>query len=216
MTSAEKRRNWWDYHKRHVLIAILVIAAAIWMISDVVSNKLNTPDYQIAYVGSQVLPDSTVAELEQAFASFATDVTGNGEVQILVRQYILGNENSMDYTMETTLMLDLTTGESLVFIMEDPESIQQMYGPFAYADGVYGDEEARNEPLWYRWGDCPALTALDLGNYLDAYEDVEIDRAEGDNQKILADFFIGRRGSREEDQAETDNAFWANIIAGAR
>ena len=78
LTPEEKRRNWWDYHKWHVLIAVVCLVFAVDLVSDVVHNARNKPDYKIAYVGSTDLPEDTARALETALAALGEDLNGNG------------------------------------------------------------------------------------------------------------------------------------------
>lgn len=52
LSKGEKRRNWWHYHRWHVVIAVLLIVS----IGNILWNALGIgkimPDYSIAYVGS--------------------------------------------------------------------------------------------------------------------------------------------------------------------
>ena len=44
-TAADKRKNWWDYHKVHVLLVVLAIAVVGYFIYSVTSKT--EPDYTI-------------------------------------------------------------------------------------------------------------------------------------------------------------------------
>ena len=44
-TAADKRKNWWDYHKVHVLLVVLAIAVVGYFIYSVTSKT--KPDYTI-------------------------------------------------------------------------------------------------------------------------------------------------------------------------
>ena len=78
LTPEEKRRNWWDYHKWHVVLALVCLVFAADLVSDVVHNARNKPDYKIAYVGSTDLPEDTARALETALAALGEDLNGNG------------------------------------------------------------------------------------------------------------------------------------------
>ncbi len=211
MTPEEKRANWWHYNKVKVIVGILAVLIAVWMITDIVGSKRNAPDYQVAYVGSMMLPEATVTALQDALASFGQDLTGDGEVTVLVKQFIDGD----DQVNAQRMLVDIASGESTIFLMEDPEGFQQSFEVLAYRDGVYVSDEQRREPYYYRWTDLPALTALELGNYLDGAEDISPeDYALGDNQAVLADFYIARRGAMGDSRLEADQDMWNRILTG--
>ena len=94
LTPQEKRRNWWDYHKWHVVIAIVCLILAADLVSDVVHNIRNKPDYTIAYVGYTELPDDLARAVETAIATKGEDLNGNGQVQVELVQYQLFDETA--------------------------------------------------------------------------------------------------------------------------
>ena len=96
LTPQEKRRNWWDYHKWHVVLALVCLVFAVDLISDVVHNARNKPDYKIAYVGSTDLPEDTARALETALAALGEDLNGNGNVQVELLEYQIASGGSAD------------------------------------------------------------------------------------------------------------------------
>ena len=64
LTPAEKRKNWWFYHKWFVVLGVLLAVIA----ADIVWNSLSQaqPDYRFAYVGRNPLPEDTVSALQAA------------------------------------------------------------------------------------------------------------------------------------------------------
>ncbi len=195
LTPAEKRQNWWHYNKWYVVAAVVAVMCIISFVVSTVSARRAAPDIQIAYIGETALPEDTVAAMEKAFTAFGTDITGDGTVTVRVNQYIL----SEDVLVGVRMVVDLTSGDSRLYLMEDPQSFQDTYGPLGYADGVFGAENERDEPLWYLWSDCPVLTGMDI-----------------DDQEQLAALSVGRRGIDDGyEYADVDNSIWSQIIAGA-
>lgn len=90
LTSAEKRRNWWHYHKWHVSLGLILLAALISITCHAIGFGETKPDYQIAYVGTDPLPDDTVSAVENLFASLGEDLNGDGKVSVLLTQYAGG------------------------------------------------------------------------------------------------------------------------------
>ena len=77
LTPKEKRKNWWHYHKWYVavcVLAVLFVAAMAW---DIIANRSQEPDYQVAHVGSTYLPDETVMALQNALADLGEDLNGD-------------------------------------------------------------------------------------------------------------------------------------------
>ena len=85
LTPAEKRKNWWHYHKWHAATAVVLLS----ILGSIVWNALHQvkPDYQIAYVGEYALPDDTAAALEAGFAALGEDLNGDGSVVVQLVQY---------------------------------------------------------------------------------------------------------------------------------
>lgn len=90
LTSAEKRKNWWHYHKWHVSLGLILLAALISITCHAMGFGETKPDYQIAYVGTDPLPDDTVSAVENLFASLGEDLNGDGKVSVLLTQYAGG------------------------------------------------------------------------------------------------------------------------------
>lgn len=189
LTPQEKRRNWWDYHKWHVVIAIVCVLLAADFAGDIVSGYLNEPDYHIAYVGSVTLPEDTVEAIETAFAGLGEDINGNGKVQVKLQQYVFAESDESDtvlleqtaeaeYSGTVQLMANLQTAESVIFLLEDPEGFQKSY-------------EILDAAGYHQWGSCPVLTELELGNFV---LDGLMEAYEGSNQEALANLYIARRG----------------------
>lgn len=229
MTPAEKRRNWWDYHKWHVVIAIVCLLLVGDVISDAVRNSRNQPDYKIAYVGQTGLPDDTREALEEAFAQLGEDLNGNGKVQVELTEYLLydgtGVENpalqeesaERGYNASMLLQLNVETVESMIFLLEEPEVFQANYPILTRVDGTRPDETPDSDvPLWYRWSDCPVLTDLELGTF----EIPVVDgMAVGDSQLAMQDICIACRGLWDDGSNDTiDGALrlWEILTEGAK
>ena len=227
LTREEKWKNWWHYHKWHVLIGVVVLLLAANLGMDVLTDYTTAPDYSVAYVGSSYLPEDTADQLAEALAQMGEDLNGRGGVHVTVHQYIIYPAESMDlaagsmnqtmlYTAQVQLAADLENGSSFFFLMEDPEQFQADYQVLAYPDGTLpGDTETGAQPLFYPWTDCPVLTELPLGGF--AVEDFETTYT-GDSQDVLSGLYIGRRGFEEgriPDGYEGCETLWNQLIAGA-
>lgn len=228
LTKEEKRRNWWDYHKWHVVIAIVCVLLVADFIGDIVNNRLNTPDYYIAYIGQSTLPDDTVTAIEEAFASLGQDITGNGKVQVTVQQYqpstseptgdfLTEQDYSSAYSGTVQLMADIQTAQSVIFLMEDPDFVQGNYEILARIDGTLPENTPDSDvPTALRWGDCPVLAGLDLGTYV---LDGLMTPVEGSNAELLENLYIARRGFwNNESSPEIDGAveLFELLTEGAR
>lgn len=216
LTPAEKRKNWWYYHKWHVVVAVGLVA----ILGNIVWNALNQvkPDYQIAYVGTSALPDDTAAAIEAGFAALGEDLNGDGSVVVRLAQYASSDGADAQTVMaaEVRLMADLTECESYFFLLEDPEQFQQKYGSLRRLDGSLptdGNDSA--EGAYLAWDQCPVLAQMDLGEYSYALMG---GTASGSSNELLSGLYIARRGFWTEEEApypEGCNALWEKITEGA-
>lgn len=212
LTPEEKRKNWWQYNKWVVAAVVAALVVIVWLSVDGYNNRRTAADYQVAYVGSGLLPDDTAAAVEAVFAQFGEDLTGDGVVRVMVRQFVLEN----DPMKATELMLDLSSGQSVFYLLEDPASFQETYGALSYRDGVFAEDAQRSEPLWYAWDSCAALTTQDLGSYRHVYNDMEVAEGGGENRDLLAGLYLARRGNgRDTKHPEQIDAMWQKIVSGA-
>lgn len=227
LTRQEKVKNWWYYHKWHLLIAAAVIFLIADISSDILTNHRNQPDYSIAYVGSSYLPEDTVTQLTDALAQLGEDLNGNGTVQVALHQYLVYSQEAADqssstdnysmlYTAQVQLAADLENCSSFFFLMEDPGQFQEDYQILDTPDGGLSEDIAGSSPaIYFAWTDCPVLVNLPLGDY-----SVEtLDRIyTGQSQDVLSGLYIGRRGFLQGETCsyqEGCEALWNKLIQGA-
>lgn len=215
LTKKEKWRNWWDYHKWHVVIAAAAVLCAAVFVRDVFFDRAPEPDYQVAFVGSAYLPEATNTALASALAELGEDLNGDGQVLVKVTEYPLFADEA-NYQNAVAAQVRLTTNLSsdgiFLFLMEDPALFQERFGLLAYPDGTVPEEgEETSGDLWYAWTECPVLTGLDLGEY------TQSDTVTGSNQEILSGMYIARRAFDADAQIENLDgqvAFWEKILQG--
>lgn len=126
LTPAERRKNWWHYHKWHVILGV----AAVLIAADLACHAAAQvhPDYQVAYVGSVPLSEAEEAAWESRLAALGTDCNGDGSIVVELHQYLSAPEDAMyHYASNVQLMADLDACESYFFLLEDPEGFQAGY-----------------------------------------------------------------------------------------
>ena len=225
LTRAEKRRNWWDYHKWHVVlvvIAVLFLGSMVWSFLGIGQVR---PDYQIAYVGSAILPDDTVSALETALSELGEDQNGDGKVVVALNQYVTYAEEGEEATSydafqqyqaaQVSLIADIDARDSFFFLLDDPDGFQQIYRVLSYPDGTLPEgEDLPADGTYLSWAECPVLSGLELGSYTLNYLGVEIT---GDSQELLSQLYIARRGFWTDegcDHLEGCEALWEKLRAG--
>ncbi len=222
LTPQEKRRNWWDYHKWHVVIAIACLLFAVVQVSGVVHSARNKPDYTIAYVGYTELPDDLARALETAIATKGEDLNGNGQVQVELVQYRFFDERAdtdpalweQAYSASMQLTSSIEMVESMIYLLEDPAAFNASYPILCPTDGTHPGEGS-DAPMYYLWKDCPVLAGLELGDIVLPADDGSIVL---DCQKAMANIAVARRGLWDDPPTErTDGAIrlFALLTEGA-
>lgn len=216
LTRAEKRKNWWYYHKWHVGIVLVLLA----IVGSIVWNALSQvePDLQIAYVGTAPLPSDTAAALEAGISALAEDLNGDGKVLVHLQQYVSSPDADPTNVMaaEVQLIADISEQESFLFLLEDPEAFQEKYHTLCRLDGSLPDEGDNSvDGSVLAWNKCPVLAGLDLGDY--SY-DLFGGTITGHSRDLISGLSIGRRGFwREEDPSFQAGytALWETLTEGA-
>ena len=217
LTAKQKRQNWWHYHKWHVVIGVVLLVAAGNILYHALGIGKVRPDYQIAYVGANPLPNGTIRALEEAIAALGEDCNGDGKVVVRLNQYaytgadLTGDSDGAmyAYASNTALMADLTDCDSYFFLLEDPDKFQQNYQVLRRLDGSLPSDLDRDyEGCFLSWTDCPVLTGLALGEYT---ENILSQENSGDNQTLLENLYLARRGfwtDKTVQNAEGCDALW--------
>lgn len=219
MTKAQRRKNWWHYYKWYVTVGVILAAALIHLIGSALGLFTKSPDLQIAYVGAGRLPDDTVSALEQIFASLIDDYNQDGEILVQLNQYIRDN-NAADaetayaqYASEISLLGDISDCESYLFLMDDPGRFQREFQILAMPDGSCpGDADYSADGKVILWADCPLLAASEAGSYAEIIGGQSVN---GDNQKLFANLYLGRRyfyNDRTAENREDCDSLWELLV----
>ena len=216
LTQEEKRKNWWHYHKWHIAIGIVLAGIGINILCHALGIGQIRPDYQIAYVGENALPDDTAAAIEAAFAALGEDLNRDGRVTVQLNQYASTGDAEMAISAEVTLMSDIMNRESYFFLLEDPAGFQVKYRSLRRLDGSLPEEgDYSADGTYLAWGDCPALAGVELGSY--SYE-VAGKTVTGSSNELAAGLSIARRGFWTGESCkypEGCDALWDKLAEGA-
>ena len=223
VTAKDKRENWWYYHKRQIIPAILVVALLAVFIHSM-ATKVD-PDYTIGLLTSFTMPETGVQQLEECIAAYADDRNGDGKVVVTLNVYTLDysdtetqTESAAYLTMAgtTKLAADVQGGLSSVFLLWDPAGFEESTGSLRYLDGTLPAADS-DEDWWnmvYKWDDCPVLASLDLGDY---GPDTTQSRS-GSSQEYMSQFYVGMRGAWNSGTADNlagGEEFWQKLTEGA-
>ena len=140
-----KLKNFWYYHKFHLLIALA--ALAIFVYSFIPSGNARA-DYHVGLVTDILCPEERLSQIEERLCAFATDVNGDGELIVTLHPFSVDfdspdpNSGYNKYEKIAALDADLSGKVSSLYLLEDPEGFQQatdglMAEPFAdFGDGL--------------------------------------------------------------------------------
>lgn len=218
LSPAEKRKNWWHYHKWHIAIGVVLAGIGINLVCHALGVGQVKPDYRVAYVGSNALPDDTAAAIENTFSALGEDLNGDGQVVVQLTQYASTNgvDAGAGVSAEVALMGDLLDCGSYFFLLEDPEQFQVYYHSLCKLDGSLPDSgDYSAEGTYLSWEQCPALAGAELGSY--SYE--VLGRAvTGSSDELAAGLYLARRGFWTEKTAlypEGCGRLWNRLTEGA-
>ena len=156
------RANWWYYHWGIVAVAAVLVVSVIYVAHGLLTTV--DPDYTVAVVTAESLPDEAVQNLQTALEAYADDANGDGAVIVQVNNYTWSANASLtdmngQMAGATQMNTDLANGESKIWILEDPEGFEQAYG--ALSEKLGADWAAKLIP----WSQQATLSELDLGSY---------------------------------------------------
>lgn len=166
LTAQEQKRrsrvNWWYYNWGIVVVAAMVIVGAAYVAHGLLTAV--DPDYTVAVVTAEALPDDAVQRLQTALADYADDANGDGAVVVQVNNYTWSANAALtdmngQMAGATQLNTDLANDESTIWILEDPEGFEQAYGALSEKLGADWAGQLID------WDEQPVLSALDLGSY---------------------------------------------------
>lgn len=225
LTAAQKRRNWWDYHKFWVLLGAVALIGSALLIRDIFFRP--EPDYQVGYICKTAPPEEVLNNLQARLEELGEDVNGDGRVMVELFTYIMGFDNVSMLDVDavssgiTRLTVDLSMGRVYVLLLDDPEGFQGRIGALSYLDGAAPplDDPAYGAADWtgmvYAWDNCPVLANMDLGTYT---RFLDLSEQEIDGQEAMAGLYIGRRAALNEGQKASfaaDEALWRRLTEGA-
>lgn len=171
LTPQQRRDNWWRYHWLYVLAGVLAVLTAAGIAWECFARA--EYDCGAALVTRYAVTQEELSALKTALEAAAEDSNSDGRVQVSV------NDIQIDYTatdlddasirqMTTNvdkLHADFYTGQSGVFILDDPENFQRNHAALRYLDGSEPTEDAVDwENMVRHWNDSPVLNGLTFRN----------------------------------------------------
>ena len=116
-----KLGNFWFYNKYKVYAGIFILIVMIVTISQCMSNK--KADISILFITNFSMTDQQTTALQKGLAEYTTDRDKNGEVYVSISPISIGSsvDQQMSYAGQQKLMAEITTGDSLVYLINDEQ-----------------------------------------------------------------------------------------------
>lgn len=142
-TAKDKRKNWWFYHKVHVLVGI-VAAVVVGSFIYSMATKVE-PDYTIGLLTSYSMPETGLTQLEECITPYADDRNGDGQVVVTVTNYVYSNDPDADYgqqqASQVRLIADASSNLIMIYLSDKDAfnalmSTESMGSFFQYNDGT--------------------------------------------------------------------------------
>lgn len=141
LTAGEKRRNWWHYHWRYLLL-ILIVALLLGKIAYDFFTRTE-PDCTVALVTRFQPTSEETASLQAELERWSPDFNGDGKVLVELNtiqiDYTAGELNAeamkvLEANIDK-LNFDFYTRQSGIFLLEDPANFQAHHQALCYLDG---------------------------------------------------------------------------------
>ncbi len=204
-TGWDKVKNWFSYNWYWLAAGAVILAILGGILWTALGIGKTRPDYILAYVGRGELPEQTREALIAAVQRLGIDVNGDGEIYVELHSYATAETSDgyddyemSQYNMGVNVRLsgDISAGESVFFLMDDPDAFQRGFQILANPDGTAPEEgdlgwEGRAIPV----EDLPALGLED-----------------GSGLYLGRRFYV--RDNRKTDR-DADDALWQAILKGA-
>jgi len=218
LSPADRRKNWWHYHKWALIGGGILLLILLDIGLHAARQLLYEPDYRVAYVGANALPEDTAHAIENGFAGLGEDLNGDGRVSVELAQYVTtgGRDAEVAAATEVLVMGDVLECDSYFFLLDDPGEFQRKYHCLSMTDGsLPQDGDLSAQGTCYPWSSCPVLAGMELGAF--SYESLG-ETVSGQSQEVMATLYIARRGFWTEDTCaypEGCGALWDKLTKEA-
>ena len=119
-----KLQNFWFYYKKHLLIALAVLAASGYLLIQQANTQ--QPDYHIGLVRSLPCTEEERSALEALFTAAGSDLNGDGQVLVKLHTYYVDLAGNGDADVIQALDADLIGNVSGIFLLEDVATFQRV------------------------------------------------------------------------------------------
>jgi len=158
LTPWEKVKNFWFYHKFHVLIAFLALAlVGYFLLTDSLTEKA---DYSVLYVSPNEPDEALEQALTASLSSLGTDQNGDGKVVVTLHKCVLdlaaldaGQSQYPEQERSNLAALegDLAACQSGIVLTDTPEALQNHSDLMLRLDGKTPETGDGIDTLFLQW-----------------------------------------------------------------
>lgn len=126
-----KLKNFWFYHKFHLLIAVAALAVVIY---SFLPGGEPDADYHVSIVSALPCTEERLDEIEAHIVAAGRDVNGDGEIVVTLHSFAVDLANTdphagyMNYEKVAALDADLVGRVSLLYLFEAAEAFREAAG----------------------------------------------------------------------------------------
>ncbi len=135
LTTAEKGKNFWHYHK----YIVIFLVAAVLAVTYIVYTAVKTPDYDAIFTvySFKYLPDEKTEAAGEWLEKYYPDATGNGKVEIATNNCTLSKDLNTDNLVNQTLLRVqsvLASEETALLFVLDDTALEHLRGVSSTVD----------------------------------------------------------------------------------
>ncbi|MBQ7936455.1 MAG: hypothetical protein IJ333_08975 [Clostridia bacterium] len=141
-TFSSKIKNFWYYHKWHLLVVVFLICALAVAIRSC-QNKVN-PDLYVLYAKEEIHNPLQAQDLETWFGAMTEDVNGDGETTASV--LATSNQNPDGSNTAVSMLVQVNSGNAVLYLLTEETygilhendvlmDLSPVAGESAYVDG---------------------------------------------------------------------------------
>lgn len=174
LTPWEKVKNFWFYHKFHVLMVVLALALiGYFLFTDSLTEEA---DYSVLYVSPNQPDEALEQALTESLSALGTDQNGDGKVVVTLHKCILdlavldagqSQYPEQDQSNLAALEGDLSTCQSGIVLTDTPQALQNHSELMLSLDGNAPENGETVDKLFLSWDDIfeplPEGTNLYIG-----------------------------------------------------
>lgn len=219
----EKRKNWWHYQWKIVLVCAIGVLLVGLFIADIVRTE--EADVTIGIITPSYMPDDLLTVMEEQFELYADDWNKDKKVKVSVELFNISTSEEQGAAQDPNIQMAsvvrmssaLSTGECFIMITDDryADEYQDSFNIFYDDEDGQVKEDINDYSVALK--DIPAFNDMDLT--FSVFDGTEID-----GKEAIGDFRVNLRPLQERltekkkpaARWEASNEFFERIMAGEK